>query len=930
MKWWSLVFLLLMVFEATSGNSIAQAGGQGTAAASFSAGNAAGFAAATQLPARRPGQPAPPAPAYFRSIQSRDDDGNRSRVILRNGLTILIEEHTLYPLASVVTLVKSAPNSVEARLLARSLFIPFAQGIHANGGRADLEMTSEAVVFRSTGPADHIARLLEFHAGLLSPGAIDEHSSQALRMLANESRAERQSMKELIEKDLRRLAGKPAEAPVEAGDVSGFDLKGFHGGSYQPSRIVVAISGAALREQILERAAALYPSGSGSAVKPSPAFSGGSAPAGLNRGFTYEYQKQPIQTPLVGFVYRVPGVLHQDYYPLMILPHLLARGRGSLLHRNLVDENQTALAAEGWMESGSGSGLFFMVLRPDPQRVDAAETQALAQIEVLKQSGVPQGDLQRAKAAIIREHFERLQRLDERAVDLAFQEARGRYSPKDQVLDRVNRISERDVVRVLNRYFSYPNLSVLESFPHESGDRTFTSESFLQTLRLLVPAEVRRRLAEAETQTDRTSAAARLDLAGFSPSHFKHELRRTSIMRGPTVYLQERHDVPLVHVGMFFTGGRSLEDFSEAGKTEVVLRALIQSYRTRKGAAAWVDLERTGGWLEPVNEAEFFGFTGTVLSPSLNAFLQSMLDLIRVDDLDEADVAAARTEVLHLLRTSGETGLEVELSAVARRLLPNSPIVGSRLGTEESIAGLDLESVQAWYKERLSGFHPLILVVGDIPGTAILERLIPTLSDVSRTPVEGRREERDEYDDDDEEDVPPHLLTGKGEVRVAFPGPAKATRDERILSVVAGMLDGEGGRMQSVLREKDLGFAFSLAHRAVLDNGLVVAGTQTYLGKEEEAGREIIAQLRDLAVSPIPSRDFLNGLVRAISGFFDDQQDGSRHLLEHAARIVAGAGADYETLFQESVRQMTREDVALFSRIYFQSEPPAEAVDSSH
>jgi predicted Zn-dependent peptidase len=923
MKARSLVVLWLMFLVAASGDAITQAVGQGTAAKLFSAGNAA-LGVLPQRPTRR--QPAPPSPAYFRSIQSREDEGNLSRVLFRNGLTILIEEHTLFPLASIVTLVKGAASSTEARLLAETLFQPFAEGIHANGGRASLEVTSEAVLFHSTGPAENVSRLLDFHAGLLTSTAIEEHSSTAARRLADKSRPERRSMSEVLREDLRRLAGSTAVTQVETGDFSGLELKALHGRIYKPPQVILAISGAALREQVLERAARLYPTGSGAAVKPSAALSGPGTPANLNRGFAYEFQKQSLRAPSIGFVYRIPGVLHQDYYTLMILPHLLARERGSLLHRYLVDENRTALEVDAWIEAGSGSGLFMMVVRPDPQRVDAAETQAIAEIELLKQSGVPQGELQRAKAAFLRERFARLQKLDERAADLAFKEARGRFSSKDEILERVNRIAERDVVRVLGRYFSYPNLSVLESFPLEADDRTFTADSFLETLRLLVPAEVRRRVAEAETM-DRAAGVAGTDISSFVPNHLKHELRRTSIMRGPTVFLQERHDVPLVHVGMFFTGGRSLEDFVEAGKTEVLLRSLIHSFRARRGAAAWADLERTGGVIEVVNEAEFFGFSGTVLSPALDPFLQTMLDLIRVEELEEVDVTAARTEVLHLLRTSGEAGFDVEISSVARKILPSSPIVGSRFGTEESLAALDLESVQTWYKDRVSGFHPLILAVGDIPGTVFLEKFIPTLSDASRTAVEGRREERDE--EDDENGVHPHLATAQGEVRVAFPGPAKATRDERILSVVAGMLDGEGGRLQAVLREKELGYGFSLVHRSMLDNGLVIAGAQAFVGKEGEVGREVIAQLQDLAVSPIATRDFFNGLVRAISGFFESQQGGRKHLLEHTARIVAGAGADYEKNFQESVREMTREDVAIFARVYFQSDPPVDATDSS-
>jgi len=52
-------------------------------------------------------------PEYFKAFQSREDKGSLIRVVLRNGLTIVIEEQALDPLATVLTYVRTGYSQEE-------------------------------------------------------------------------------------------------------------------------------------------------------------------------------------------------------------------------------------------------------------------------------------------------------------------------------------------------------------------------------------------------------------------------------------------------------------------------------------------------------------------------------------------------------------------------------------------------------------------------------------------------------------------------------------------------------------------------------------------------------------------------------------------------------------------------------------------------
>ena len=370
-----------------------------------------------------------------------------------------------------------------------------------------------------------------------------------------------------------------------------------------------------------------------------------SEPVAAASGFSYHHLRGDSVKPMILLGYPVPGLGHKDYPVLKLLEYVLGEGNAALLKCSHDEEKANPFLPRVSIEKRRGGELFLITLVPESGDIDKAEVRSLALLEALKQAELPQVLLNRGRALMLTEYYESLSRLDQRAYSLAFAEAAGEVETRNSIPRILSEISAQDVKDVLVKYFSRDRLTMVEFLPAGAEERTFTSESLGETLGILVPGEVKNQISVLEVfRSD--SVESSFELPKFEPSYSERELKRTSILRGPEVYLKEEHSLPLVHLGFFFPGGRINEIDTNAGITRLMLQAILRNYVRRGGllTASW--LEAMGVRIELVDEPDFFGVQAVVLSPEVNDGIWELLRWLRNPEIEEIDVELARSELL--------------------------------------------------------------------------------------------------------------------------------------------------------------------------------------------------------------------------------------------------------------------------------------------
>ena len=853
-----------------------------------------------------------------------------TRAVLHNGLTVLIEEQPLDPLVAVLVYVKSGYGqlSSEDRGISRLLGqlytyrSPVVDEIKDAGALFRVQAGGDGTVLSAVGPSEKLTELLELQADLLKEPDFEvgkiEWEAQALsqksqaRMLRPERAFEWQSGQPIYsaQEAWRHPAADGQELfSFQDAEQARQKLTQFHARHYQPANLILSVSGKVRREQVLEKVAEFY--GSMKAAQPAKPLPPASGSVSAQSSFRYCHVRGEGRH-FIRLSYQIPGRSSQDYHPLLLLSYVLGEGHGALLKRLMLGEQSSVFDVRVKMEALRNSGTFSISLNPYPEKVDRAEVQVLAHLQRLKTSGISAGQSERAKALVLKDHYKRLQSLEERAYLLADHQSLGSYLNRDRLAQQLESVTPQQISGVLGRYFGESNLSLLESFPQTAEPRTFTAESLSEALRLLVKAELQTPMNTLQVIPGQEKEWM-FRVPQLTRSYLKYEVKKSSILRGPDIYFQQEHVLPLVHLGFFFPGGRIGESKENAGITELMLRVLFRNAAARSDS--WVELEGLGSEITFVNEIDFFGIRAVLLSNRVEAFFEALLKWIRHPVVTQADVDLERRRMLEILEREGEDPSLSRVKAAKELMFPEHPYGLNRYGSSESVSALTLESVQDWLTSQMRTIHPLIVVRGDIEGTAFLYDFISDLSD-------SKREKREPVTVPSVTPLQRSVLETEGqEILLVSRGPAKGSREEALLDVVETALAGRKGSLSAFLRnEQGVIREIRMFRQAGLNGGAILTRISTTEGKLEAAHKSLREELGKLGRVPQSQLEFLPTLVGTLTRFYLAQQAGQDFIVELTRNLMAGQGPEYQKRYLSRVKNASRNDVLLQVRRYFRFE----------
>jgi len=843
------------------------------------------------------GKPQPP-PEYFRQIKNRQDVGNKVRLVLNSGATIAIEEHGMYPLVSIVTVVQAGADDEQetekghASLVASYLLnrAGFAKGVHKASGEARFKVGPRQTWFWSTGPAENLPRMLDLHANLLElPEEIKDEDLRQERKLAEQPLAESAAVSP---------AG-VAASPRPVSEVSQAGIRKFHARLYRPSRTILVLSGSLTREQVLERIVGKWGKGKAEAFRRTR-----SQTAATSDGFAYRLIRQPVTQARVQFSYRVPGRDHADHWALRVLAHgLVGTAQHSLAGASNSGE---AVMSDARLEADDRAGRLVLEVVPADDKVEAAEVNALAQLQILATESLAGEDLDRLTALALAEYYDQTEDLQSRSTAITEEELAGSAMDFGKAPARIQAVTADKLRQLAATYLTMENLSVVEILPESAPERTFTSEAFLDTLKILLPpavAKFREKSILPPVERDRRE---RDQVSRFVPRYRPKQLRRTSVMRGPDVFYEEDHAAPLVHLGFYYTGGRSAETAENAGVTDVMLRAILLNAIEQKGAATWGDLERAGANLRVVNEPDLFGVQVRLLSPFLEQVFRMLIGWLRGPAITEESLQLARLQV------RANQGLD-PMAGLLSELWKDKPYGRPRYGTPESVGSFTLESVQAWTKAQMAERHPIIVIRGDFEGSSFLQGFVSTLSDRRYKSPLAEEQVEEETEEETEEEL---FGQAKAGGMFLFRGPGQGTRDGRILRVMQGILDGPGGELADELWVK-ANVAFPVSFSAVegRKGSTIIARVQS-LGQEAATEQALRGVFQRIQTQGLREDVFLAGLSRAITRHYIEQMDGGDRIFGIALQLISGVQVDQNSVLLSDLKEVQVEDIKAFAEDY--------------
>jgi predicted Zn-dependent peptidase len=676
-------------------------------------------------------------------------------------------------------------------------------------------------------------------------------------------------------------------------------------------------------------------SANGTSTVQAQAGQSGPGPA-LAGKLVYREERGDLTQTIVTLGYPVFGSDAQDWPVMEVLAALIGQGRGSLLSRRLLLSQGLVSGVESQYAGLAAAGLLSIRICAAPAGIDKAEAALFKEIDRLRREPLAATELQRAKILAEKILMDNQDTYAQRAAGMATAEA---SSPGLSLIagqqQRIRAVTAEDVQRAAAKYLSLANTCVYEYEPYSAPARTFDSGSFAQTAAAWAPGLAQQiAVKDAEPVTGSKPAGTGKQAAGSSrPGAAKSmqawderatmesmqplPIKDFSILNGPRVYVREDHTQPKATIAILFEGGRVVEDDTNTGITELMLRSMLYGTAHRTPEQAAIQLDEFGAEVRLVVEPDCYGFVLSTLSEHAGRALRILRDLMDEPAFRDEDIEHARSEQIGAIRQARDDAAERSRELLFQATFPGSAYGLPPHGREETIAKLKSDEVQAWYNKTVKMQFPLVVIVGDTAGSALAsEGISEGFKRRDTTPSLQVKVPRPQAGSEKSE----QRRWGQTALSLGSAGPKGDSADLPAVDLIEAIMSGPGGRLRAELTYKQ-GIALEprMTVQAMLAGGVLYFYAETSPQAEARIRSALAAEIARMASGTVTPDELAQARATAASNQTARLQSQQERALEYARAIFFKRAPSEIDSYPETLSKVTAEDVKRAAQTYLKA-----------
>ncbi len=844
-----------------------------------------------------------------------------TKAVLRNGMTVLVNEHKMHPVVSIQIFVRAGvlddpPDSPGIAALLAALVNRSdpdkAGGDLRNNARMLGALIENATDYGYTrfeinAPASQWKKALQVQFTALMSASFDPETIETEKLLIRAEAGEyvddvsvfaQESLMELGFGSLK-IGKWKSLLRSDPSLVSREKLAAFHRRMYVPERMMLVVSGDIRAGEVLNEAVRLYGD-----LKPAGNAGGGSIKAS-QKDFRYREIRGEIPTPHLLFGFHAPEVNSRDYPALEVLHAVLGIGNGSVLSARLRDGKRIILDGKTELSTGPGFAYLTINIKTMPQDIDRCEIAVLTELELIKRKAPTAVDMERAWGQLERVYRSQVETVSGRARTLAKFESRGDWKRIDRYISELRNVRAEDVQRVAAKYLRLENCSLIEYLPRKEEIENRTIVSVRNTLEaLLAPAaDQEEGLRERETVLAIEMPQGK---SNFKFSQIQYPFKIASVLRGPEIYIREDHTAPLIYMGMFFPGGRLSETDENAGITNLLVRMMLQGSENKSAYRFHRQLEIYGGQLLPVVSDDYFGFYFSIISKNFGDGFNLMMEAVKTPAFD-SDVLE-RQKTLQIVEAMQPVAWRKRVEdSINSGLFSEFPYSRAAVGNEKSVQNISQASLNEWYDRFVNNRQPVVVIIGDTEGTALAKYFVRHFS--------GSRFRETEIPDTyanplvKTETIETTWDKSRSLVSFGFQAPPVGDIDYYAVEVLQSYF-GNMGRLHHEIRE-NMGISHEIRvfYEPRLRGGSFLAYAVTSPGSEEDVLKVFEREFRRIVDSPIAYRDYRSAVNTAVGSFLIRRQSPIVEIMDVSMNALAGEGIEEYRSYQTKLQSVYEEDL---------------------
>ena len=682
----------------------------------------------------------------------------------------------------------------------------------------------------------------------------------------------------------------------------------FYRNFYHPGNTVLVVVGDVDPDEAMSEIVARYgalPTGTPARI-PGPTEEG-------TAGFRYREWSGDIGQTQIALGWRTAPTLDDATPGLDMIGMILGSGRASRLYR-AVRERKLASSVSAYDYTPTSLGVFVIHAESPADRAAEAARAIWAQVRDIREHGVSEGELTRAKRVYEARWVRRLEDMEGQANYLAEWEALGDWTMGDDYLRRALAVTTDEIQALARRFLDPDQAGVIVYRPKEGAAVARDATSMRALLDDAPPA-----LVESTVPAPLVAPAI---VTGLRAEHEESGVHVFRTDAGIPVLVRRKAGA-LVHAGVYVLGGGRDEAPGHAGLTSLLVRASLKGTARRSALQIAEEAELLGGTVTGSAGVESFGWMINVPARHAPQAIELLADVAQHATIPDAAVETERAIALADL-----VALRDDMYRYPVRLATQAAFAGHQYGVpatgdERTLPTISATMLRDWHRTRVLQAPAMIAIVGDAEPAelaALAAGAFAELRGGEVTPLEApgwpaalvqRVEQREKT---------------QTALALMFSGPSRADDARFATSMIAGVASGLGGRFFDELRDKQsLGYtvhAFA-TERALA--GSFVAYIATSPEKEEIARDGLLKEFAKLREAPVTDRELEQAKTYALGVHAIRQQSGGAVLGEVVDAYLFGRLAELEE-FEARVRAVTAPQMQRVAREYFDASRRVEGI----
>jgi zinc protease len=391
-----------------------------------------------------------------------------ARYVLPNGVPVIIEEHRASDVVALQLWVQAGARDETARELGLAHYLEHMlfkgtptrpagfveREVEGVGGRINAGTSWDYTFYHTVLPARHVVPGIQMLVDVGVNASLEADLLEAEKQVVlEEMRINDDNPRRFLIRELWTAAfgshpyGRPIiGSPDIISALSRETLVGFYRSHYAPEMFALVVVGAIDPEEVLRVARATLGTlpRSGTRRLPPP-------PPPAPRAVRLELTRPSGQAHLA-LAWHVPRLEHADTPALDLLMSILGRSKASRLVAALRERDGIVSSISSGLTALEGAGLVTITAQLEPQNLERAEAQMVAEIQRVRDHGVSAEELRRAVTAAEVDHEFSMETAEGRARAYGQAETTWRLEEELIYLDRLRSVSAVQIQSVARRY----------------------------------------------------------------------------------------------------------------------------------------------------------------------------------------------------------------------------------------------------------------------------------------------------------------------------------------------------------------------------------------------------------------------------------------------------------------------------------------------